>query len=230
MDHDEVLCVVVAIILLPIFLILLRLIWILPALRLPSTILEKRNLNEIPNGSTMAIFLGSGGHTGEMLRLISKLNLSKFTRTWIYSSGDNTSIKKATEFEEAQLNDNNEHHQPQYLCIPRARKVGEPILLSIISTLYSFIIYAIKLVFLKRKPSILLLNGPGTTVPIAYIIFTLKFLGICNTKIIYVESLARVNKLSLSGLLLLPICDRFIVQWESLAIKYKRAEYYGILI
>jgi beta-1,4-N-acetylglucosaminyltransferase len=34
----------------------------------------------------------------------------------------------------------------------------------------------------------------------------------------------------LTGLLILPISDRFIVQWEPLARKYRRCEYYGILV
>lgn len=220
MDHDQHICIGVAIVLFPIFVAVVRLIYIVPALRLPPTINQKKSLDSIPQGSTIAIFLGSGGHTGEMFRMISKLNLSKFDTTWIYSSGDESSLNKAKEF------DNN----GKYLCIPRARKVGQSIILSIITTLYSFVISAIKLSALSPKPLVLLLNGPGTSVPIAYILFVLKFFGLCNTKIIYVESLARVSKLSVSGMLLLPICDRFIVQWEQLAVKYQRVEYYGLLI
>jgi beta-1,4-N-acetylglucosaminyltransferase len=50
----------------------------------------------------------------------------------------------------------------------------------------------------------------------------LKLLAIAparKMKIIYVESWARVRTLSLSGkiLLKLGICDKFLVQWESLA-------------
>lgn len=106
--------------------------------------------------------------------------------------------------------------------------MGQNYILSIPTTLYSFVISAIKL--LNHKPDVLLLNGPGTCVPVAYILFFYKFLGLCKTKIIYIESLARVSKLSLSGLLLLPISDRFIVQWENLYHQYNRVEYYGVLI
>eukprot|EP01031_Cornospumella_fuschlensis_P032110 gene32109-38831_t len=47
--------------------------------------------------------------------------------------------------------------------------------------------------------------------------------------ILYVESFCRVQHLSLTGKLLYPIADRFIVQWEDLAEKYSRAEYLGDL-
>lgn len=57
-----------------------------------------------------------------------------------------------------------------------------------------------------------------------------QFFGLAHSKFIYVESLARVNQLSLSGRLLRPISDRFIVQWKQLADRYPGVEYYGILV
>jgi beta-1,4-N-acetylglucosaminyltransferase len=49
-------------------------------------------------------------------------------------------------------------------------------------------------------------------------------------KIVFVESTTRVHGLSLSGKLLHPIADLFLVQWESLAKYYKRAKYVGFVI
>lgn len=60
--------------------------------------------------------------------------------------------------------------------------------------------------------------------------FILRFFGLTHSRFIYVESLARVHKLSLSGTLLRGITDRFIVQWKQLADKYPGVEYYGILV
>ena len=42
-----------------------------------------------------------------------------------------------------------------------------------------------------------------------------------------VESIARVDSLSLSGKLLVRAADRFLVQWPQLAKKYTKAEYIG---
>jgi beta-1,4-N-acetylglucosaminyltransferase len=47
---------------------------------------------------------------------------------------------------------------------------------------------------------------------------------------VYVESFARVKTLSLSGKLLYPFVDRFIVQWPGLKEKWTRAEYLGVLV
>jgi beta-1,4-N-acetylglucosaminyltransferase len=46
---------------------------------------------------------------------------------------------------------------------------------------------------------------------------------------IYVESWARVRRLSLSGTILVGVVDRFLVQWEGLR-GLGRAEYIGVLV
>lgn len=224
MDIETFYCIVIALIFTPVFLILIRLLYILPALRLPTSTSNPKKLLDAAN---ISILLGSGGHTGEMMRIISKMEMPNVSRTWIYSAGDNSSLSKAKEFENKRVTTNSTT-TTTYISIPRARQVGQNYVLSIPTTLYSFAISAIKL--LNHKPDVILLNGPGTCVSVAYILFLYKFLGLTKTKIIYIESLARVNKLSLSGILLLPISDRFVVQWENLYHQYNRVEYYGILI
>ncbi|XP_052160267.1 uncharacterized protein LOC127777696 [Oryza glaberrima] len=61
-------------------------------------------------------------------------------------------------------------------------------------------------------------NGPGTCIPLCVSAFLLKVLGLGWSSIFYIESIARVKKLSLSGLLLykLRIADQFFVQWPQL--------------
>ena len=48
-----------------------------------------------------------------------------------------------------------------------------------------------------------------------------------NTKVIYLETFARVNDRSLTGRLVYPIADLFLVQWESLLEFYPKAKYVG---
>jgi beta-1,4-N-acetylglucosaminyltransferase len=67
----------------------------------------------------------------------------------------------------------------------------------------------------------------GTCVPIVYVAFLYKLLGILDADIVFVESFCRVQKLSLTGKLLYPIADKFIVQWPQLLRQYGRAEYLG---
>lgn len=232
MELESELCIKVAILLFPLFIIGIRLLYVLPAVNSPAINREMGlGLTEIPNelkGSPIMIFLGSGGHTGEMIRILENVDLSNFPRSWVTSTGDTTSVLKCKKYEDERLKNSN--YKADYIVLHRARSINESILLSIINTCKSFISTFKKLYYLPKLPALLMLNGPGTSVPLAYIIFFLKFLGLCKTKIIYIESLARVKQLSVSGILILPIADRFVVQWEQLSFRYKRAEYYGILI
>jgi len=47
--------------------------------------------------------------------------------------------------------------------------------------------------------------------------------------VVFIESGCRVERLSLSGLILyhLRLCDSFLVQWEALRARYPRAECIG---
>jgi beta-1,4-N-acetylglucosaminyltransferase len=55
-------------------------------------------------------------------------------------------------------------------------------------------------------------------------------LGIKKIEIIYIESFARVDTLSLTGRLLYPFVDRFLVQWPELSNIFDKAEYKGLLV
>lgn len=231
MNYESKLVVKTAILVLPLIAAVIRLIMILPAVGLPVSNTSRKSLADLPlgaKGSHIMVLLGSGGHTGEMLRILSKINIGNLSRTWVVSSGDTTSLEKGKNFEEKYLSDS--EYKANYMTLTRARSVGEPLLLSVQSTLLSFYSTIVSIRQLPQLPAVLLLNGPGTSVPLAYIVFFMKYVGLCKTRIIYIESLARVNRLSLSGYLLLPISDRFIVQWEDLYLKYHRAEFYGVLI
>lgn len=49
-------------------------------------------------------------------------------------------------------------------------------------------------------------------------------------KVIYIESMAKVNSLSVTGKVMYIVADKFYVQWEELEKKYKKAEYIGRMI
>lgn len=85
--------------------------------------------------------------------------------------------------------------------------------------------FALALRLLRReRPDVLISTGAGVSVPFIY---AAKLLHI---RTIYIESLARITDLSLSGKLVYPIVDRFYVQWPQLAVRYKRAHYAGRVI
>ncbi|GAA5843653.1 hypothetical protein JCM3766R1_007198 [Sporobolomyces carnicolor] len=168
---------------------------------------------------SIAIFLGSGGHTAEMMRIVAHLDWNRYSqRTWIVSDRDEISRTRALEFERSIGSG-----RFKVLEIPRARRVHQPYLSSIPTTLYSFAhcFYHIALAHPTRHENfadLIVLNGPGSCVPIALCAFfpRLIFGPLRGPRLIYVESLARTRNLSLSAKLVRPFVDRFFVQWESL--------------
>lgn len=75
----------------------------------------------------------------------------------------------------------------------------------------------------KEKPDVIITTGALLSVPFCWIG---KIMGV---KIIYIESFARVYECSLSGRLIYPIADLFLVQWKSLLKVYPKATYVGCL-
>ncbi len=73
----------------------------------------------------------------------------------------------------------------------------------------------------KEKPSMIVSFGAMATFPFC---LAGKLLGI---KVVYVESIARVYNLSLTGRLVYPFADLFVVQWENLLDDYPKAIYGG---
>jgi beta-1,4-N-acetylglucosaminyltransferase len=77
-------------------------------------------------------------------------------------------------------------------------------------------------IFLKERPDFLVTTGGDEAIPICY------FGKLMGSKIICIESFTRIHNRSGTGLLLYPIADLFLVQWESLLSKYgKKARYWG---
>uniref|UniRef100_A0A8C3N523 UDP-N-acetylglucosamine transferase subunit ALG14 n=1 Tax=Geospiza parvula TaxID=87175 RepID=A0A8C3N523_GEOPR len=112
--------------------------------------------------------------------------------------------------------------------IPRSREVRQSWVSSVLTTLYS-ILYSLPLTY-KRKPDLILCNGPGTCVPVCLSAFLLGLLRIKRTIIVYVESICRVETLSLSGKILYYFSDYFIVQWPNLKKKYPKSVYLGRIV
>ncbi|KAF2765742.1 oligosaccharide biosynthesis protein Alg14 like protein, partial [Teratosphaeria nubilosa] len=86
-------------------------------------------------------------------------------------------------------------------------------------------------------PDVILCNGPATATILVFVSVVLRFFDYrgCATRAkmrtVYVESWARVKKLSLSGRLLKQVVDRFLVQWPQLErAAGGRAEYCGVLV
>ncbi|KAH8519136.1 hypothetical protein H0E87_000812 [Populus deltoides] len=186
-----------------------------------------------PKPLSTLIVLGSGGHTAEMINVLNVLlHKDRFCpRFYVAAATDNMSLQKAHLLEENVFNLNGgKGGSTQFLQIYRSREVGQSYITSI-GTTFLALVHALWLM-IRIRPQVVLCNGPGTCVPLCVIAFLFKMVGVRWSSVFYVESIARVRKLSLSGLLLykLRIADQFFVQWPQLQRKYPRAHYVGCLM
>ncbi|KAM0934189.1 putative oligosaccharide biosynthesis protein Alg14 [Dioscorea sansibarensis] len=200
------------------------------AIRLAYVFLRSGKPFAVPPGrvSTM-IILGSGGHTAEMLSIVNVLNKERFSpRFYVAATTDNMSLQKAQVLEQSLLHQGKGNAEAaQFMQIYRSREVGQSYITSIGTSLIA-IAHAIWLI-LKIRPQVIVCNGPGTCIPLCVAAFMFKVAGLRWSSIFYIESIARVRKLSLSGLLLykLHLTDQFVVQWPQLQSKYPRSQYVG---
>ncbi|TXT10717.1 hypothetical protein VHUM_02222 [Vanrija humicola] len=158
-----------------------------------------------------------------MRAMLSALDGDKYSpRVYVYGAGDEMSLRAVADVESALGGASAGSYA--LLALPRARAVGEGKLSTLVSasrTLAVALWHTFLLPLLTRPATpwvdVLLLNGPGTAVVLVAVAYIRRILGLSYTRIIYVESFARVTSLSLSGKLLRPFVDTFVVQWPDAA-------------
>lgn len=69
----------------------------------------------------------------------------------------------------------------------------------------------------KEKPDLIISSGAAVSVPFFYLG---KLFG---AKLIYIEVFDRIDKPTMSGKMVYPITDRFIVEWEEMKKVYPKA-------
>ncbi len=79
-------------------------------------------------------------------------------------------------------------------------------------------------IVLREKPHVVISTGAAAG---CIACFIGKLLG---AKVIWIDSVANVEKLSLSGRMVRYVADLLIVQWPELTDKYDKAEYVGAII
>uniref|UniRef100_A0AAV2JJ12 UDP-N-acetylglucosamine transferase subunit ALG14 n=1 Tax=Knipowitschia caucasica TaxID=637954 RepID=A0AAV2JJ12_KNICA len=176
---------------------------------------------------SVLVVAGSGGHTTEILRLLGSLSSAYSPRYYVVAQSDSMSEDKIQAFEKSRPQ---EDSQAQFgvFRIPRSREVHQSWSSSLLSTINA-LCYSIPLVF-RLRPDVILCNGPGTCVPLCLAGLGLGMLGLKQVVLVYVESLCRVESLSLSGRLLYPFTHYFFVQWAALRDKYPKAIFLGRIV
>ncbi|KAI9693411.1 MAG: UDP-N-acetylglucosamine transferase subunit [Bogoriella megaspora] len=233
---------------------LVTLVTLLPSHRPRPTPRHRRS-----TPTRLLIVLGSGGHTAEMLAMLQKVRLEDYSyRSWVVSSGDEVSAKRVVEVEHAiksqHRNDGagggtyanglerlekSSNGLYDIKVLPRARRIHQSLLTTPLSCLWT-LVKAFPVLLQPEIPDLILVNGPATATIVVFASLVLRFFNIrgCNSRgkmrTVYVESWARVKRLSLSGWLLCGVVDRCLVQWDGLEGKKGlfggRAEYLGTLV
>ena len=73
----------------------------------------------------------------------------------------------------------------------------------------------------KEKPNLIISSGAAVAVPFFWLG---KLFG---AKTIYIEVFDRIDKSTLTGKLVYPVTDKFIVQWDEMKEVYKKSENLG---
>lgn len=81
-------------------------------------------------------------------------------------------------------------------------------------------------ILIKERPDVVISTGAGVAIPACYLAKILL-----KSKIIFIESFCRIEEPSLSGRIMYPVADMFLVQWKSILKKYgKKAIYRGAIV
>ena len=149
------------------------------------------------------LFISStGGHLSEMLQLkplFKKYDYHIITEKTKSTIGLKDKYKNKVDY----LVYGTKHHMLSYIFI------------------FTYNIFKSLFLFIKIRPKIIITTGTHTAVPICYIG---KLFG---SKIIFIETFANSETKTLSGKLVYPIANLFIVQWESMLKLYPKAVYGG---
>jgi UDP-N-acetylglucosamine:LPS N-acetylglucosamine transferase len=80
-------------------------------------------------------------------------------------------------------------------------------------------------IFKRERPDVILSTGAGPAVPAA-IVGRICF----GTRVIFVETITRIKKPSLTGMIMYRLAHRFLYQWPTLERYFPKGEYGGTLL
>lgn len=74
---------------------------------------------------------------------------------------------------------------------------------------------------MRENPSLIITTGAGASYP------TCRWGKLLGKKVIYIESFAKLNNKSVTGKMVYPFADYFLVQWPEMKEIYPNALYHG---
>ncbi|KAI3415784.1 UDP-N-acetylglucosamine transferase subunit [Globodera pallida] len=178
----------------------------------------------VGGGRKLMAVLGSGGHTTEMFKMLAVQDDLFPERTYVIAQSDKLSGLKVEEFEREHGN------RFSVKTIPRAREVDQSYLSAVGSTLTAF--FHSFLLVNKERADVVISNGPAIGLGICFFARFFDLTRIHRCRVVFIESICRVQKLSLTGWIVyhFRIAHAFLVQWKDLQKKYPKTEYVGRLV
>jgi len=158
---------------------------------------------------TVMVVLGSGGHTAEIIELTRLMGDKKYKYIYIISPDDLNSVAKIV-------------HKGKIKKVQRPTKWGYNIFENILATLKAY--FQAKKVINSTKFDVIIGTGPGIC------IFPMYFARKKGKKIIFIETINRVNTASQTGKWVYKWADRFFIQWPQQKKYYPKALYVGRLL
>jgi beta-1,4-N-acetylglucosaminyltransferase len=173
-----------------------------------------------------------------MFKIMEALNKEKYQpRVYVTATTDRLAATKVQQHEQRWASEHCMHTPPPsstgttpsapldaaLRVIPRSREVGQPWASSAATTTWAAL-FSLRCLLLD-KPHLLLANGPGTCLPLCLLARGLCVLRLLNCKVVFVESIARTQKLSMTGRILytLHASDVLFVQWQQLTKVFPRS-------
>ena len=162
---------------------------------------------------TLMIVFGSGGHTTEMLLMLESLNVQNYRHVYlIIARSDTWSLTKITEHFKTKmkfpvdLTNPDSKNKISIWRVFRAREVKQSYITSVFTTLIALVQSFCIVVYCKAD--LIVSNGPGTALPLVLSNWIVSKTFGWRSQTLFIESFCRVTSLSLTGKLLLPICDK----------------------
>ncbi len=154
------------------------------------------------------VVLGMGGHTAQILRLIDLLG-PEYEYEYVIGHDDQTSSAKIK-------------YEGAIHTMRNPRLMTDTSVLKVFYNMIPTTLQAYSILN-RVKPDAVLSAGPALTILPSWLAELKK------TKTIVVDSRVSVHHQSLTGKLVYPVSDLFLVQWESMKKAYPKAIYEGRL-
>ncbi len=88
---------------------------------------------------------------------------------------------------------------------------------------FRVLVRCIRILF-KERPDVVISTGAAAGCMLCIMA------KLCGAKVVWIDSITNVEKISLSGRMVRHLADLFLVQWPELAIRYEKVEYVGPVI